>query len=74
MKAENAQQGGADDGAKMDRAIRAGFADAVRRHREANLPMAIWENEQVRLVSPFDIPLPGEDPAEVPKRHVQGAD
>jgi hypothetical protein len=63
-----------DDGARMDRAVQAGFADAVRLHREANLPMAIWENEQVRLVSPFDIPLPGEDPADVPRRHVQGAD
>lgn len=74
MKAESSQQGGADDGAKMDRAVRDGFADAVRLHREANLPIAVWENEQVRLVSPFDIPLPGEDPAEVPRRHVQGAD
>lgn len=62
------------DGAAVDRAVQAGFADAVRLHREANLPMAVWENEQVRLVSPFDIPLPGEDPAEVPRRHVQGAD
>lgn len=74
MTAEDPQPSQLDDGAKMDRAVRAGFADAVRLHREANLPMAIWENEQVRLVSPFDIPLPGEDPAEVPRRHVQGAD
>lgn len=74
MTAENAQLPDADDGARMDRAVRDGFADAVRLHREANLPMAIWENEQVRLVSPFDIPLPGEDPAELPKRRVQGAD
>lgn len=64
----------AEDGARMDRAVRDGFADAIRLHRKANLPMAIWEDEQVRLVSPFDIPLPGEEPGDVPKRHVQGAD
>jgi hypothetical protein len=57
----------------MDPAVRDGFTDAVRLHRETNLPMAIWENEQVRLVSPFDIPLPDEDAAEVPERRVQGA-
>jgi hypothetical protein len=51
----------AEEGARMDRAVRDGFADAIRLHREANLPLAIWENEQVRLVSPFDVPLPGEE-------------
>ncbi len=74
MTAEETQVPEADDGARMDRAVRDGFADAIRLHREANLPMAIWENEQVRLVSPFDLPLPGEEPGDVPKRHVQGAD
>jgi hypothetical protein len=49
-----------DDGAKMDRAVRDGFADAIRLHRAVNLPMAIWKDEQVVLVSPFDIPLPGD--------------
>lgn len=53
-----AQVPNADDGARMDRAVRDGFAGAIRLHREANLPMAIWDNERVRLVSPFDIPLP----------------
>lgn len=57
MMAETPQALEADDGARMDRAVRDGFADAIRLHRESNLPMAIWENEQVRLVSPFDIPL-----------------
>jgi hypothetical protein len=59
MVDEDAQRVQADDGARMDRAVRDGFDDAVRLHRESNLPMAIWETEQVRLVSPFDIPLPG---------------
>ena len=62
------------DGAAVDRAMEAGFADAVRRHREAGVPMAMWEDGVVKMVSPFDIPLPGEDSAEVPRRHVQGAD
>lgn len=74
MTAENIPTANFEDGARMDHAVQAGFADAVRLHRENDLPMAIWENEQVRLVSPWDIPLPGEDPAELPRRHVQGAD
>ena len=64
----NTHPGESDDGIRMDRAVQDGFADAVRLHRETNLPMAIWENEQVRLVSPFDVPLLGEHPAEVPER------
>lgn len=63
-----------EDGAAVDRAVQAAFADAVRRHREAGVPMAMWEDGGVRMVSPFDIPLPGEDPADVPRRHMQGAD
>lgn len=62
------------DGASVDRATQAAFADAVRRHREAGVPMAMWETGAAKVVSPFDIPLPGEDPAEVPRRQVQGAD
>jgi hypothetical protein len=62
------------DGAAVDRAMEAAFAEAVRRHREAGVPMAMWEDGAVKMVSPFDIPLPGEEPGEVPKRHVQGAD
>ena len=63
-----------EDGSAVDRAVQAAFADAVRRHREAGVPMAMWEDGAVKRVSPFDIPLPGEDPADVPRRHVQGAD
>lgn len=74
MTAEETQLSEARDGAGMDRAVQDGFADAVRLHRENNLPMAVWENEQVRLVSPFDIPLPGEDPVDESRRRVQGAD
>jgi hypothetical protein len=63
MSIENADSADLDDGAKMDRAVRDGFADAIRLHREANVPMVIWEDEQVKLVSPFDIPLPEEESA-----------
>jgi hypothetical protein len=49
------------EGTVLDRAMDAAFHDAVRRHRAANIPMAMWENGEVRHVSPFDIPLPGED-------------
>ena len=62
------------DGAAVDGAMEAAFADAVRRHREAGVPMAMWEDGAVKMVSPFEIPLPGEEPGDAPKRHVQGAD
>lgn len=62
------------DGSAVDRAVDAAFAQAVLRHRDAGVPMAMWEEGAVKMVSPFDIPLPGEDPAELPRRHVQGAD
>lgn len=60
------------DGEKMDRAARLASADAIRRHREANVPMAIWEDEQVKLVSPFDVPLPEEVSPERPRRAQAG--
>jgi hypothetical protein len=74
MSAEHPQGVAPDDGARVDQALRDGFADAIRRHREANEPMAIWENEQVNLVSPFDLPLPGESPVDRPERPERDAD
>ena len=62
------------DGAAVDRAVRNAFAAAVRRHREAGVDMAMWENGAVKMVSPFDIPLPGETPADVSSARVQEAD
>lgn len=49
------------DEAGLDRAMDAAFYEAVRRHRAAGVPMTMWENGEARQVSPFDIPLPGED-------------
>lgn len=62
------------DDAVVDRALRNGFAAAVRRHREAGVDMAMWEDGAVKMVSPFDIPLPGETPADVRTSRIQGAD
>jgi hypothetical protein len=74
MTADETQAFRLEAGEKIDRAVQAAFADAIRRHREGNVPMAIWEDEQVKLVSPFDIPLPGENAAEMPRRRAQGGD
>ena len=59
------------DDARMQGARDAAVQNAVRRHRAANVPMVMWEDGNVREISPFDIPLP-EDPAEPPKRRAQG--
>jgi hypothetical protein len=59
------------EGTAVDRAMDLAFQAAVRRHRAANVPMAMWQNGEVLHVSPFDIPLP-DDPAEPPKRRAMG--
>lgn len=59
------------DGTAIEQVMNLAFYDAVRQHRAANVPMSMWQDGQVREVSPFDIRLP-EDPAEPPKRHAQG--
>lgn len=59
------------DDARMQRALDLAFHDAVRRHRAANVPVVMWQDGEVREVSPFDIPLP-DDPVEPPKRRATG--
>jgi hypothetical protein len=44
----------------LDRAMDAAFHEAVRRHRAADVPMVMWEDGEVKQVSPFEIPLPEE--------------
>lgn len=61
------------DGKVIDHAMDLAFYDAVRKHRAANVPMAMWLDGEVREVSPFDIPLP-DDPAEPPKRRASAGD
>ncbi|MBV9109687.1 MAG: hypothetical protein JO306_09805 [Gemmatimonadetes bacterium] len=36
------------------------FQDAVRRHQAGGVPMAMWRNDGVVLVDPWEIKLPGE--------------
>lgn len=58
-----------DDPAVMERASRLAFYDAVRRHRQGNVPMVFWEDGRVVHRSPFDIPIPHdveEDDADGP--------
>ena len=47
------------DGKAIDRAMDLAFQDAVRRHRAANVPMAMWEDGEVVHVSPVRHPAPG---------------
>ncbi|HEX8692437.1 MAG TPA: hypothetical protein VF746_08470 [Longimicrobium sp.] len=48
----------------INRAMNAAFAEAVRRHRQANVPLLVQKGGRPVLVSPFDVRLPGEDAAE----------
>ncbi len=58
-----------NDNARMQAALDRGFYNAVRTHRAANVPMVMWQDGEVKDVSPFDIRLPEDpDPAEPPDR------
>jgi hypothetical protein len=57
-------------GDDLDQAMESAFHEAVRRHRAANEPMVMWEEGEVRHVSPFEIPLPGEDLPRAPNTRV----
>lgn len=46
-----------EDGRAVDRAVDAAFHAAVRRHRQANVPILVRKNGEPTLVSPFDVPL-----------------
>ena len=45
----------------IDSAMRDAFHAAIRRHRQGNVPMAMWEDGRTVLVSPFDVPLPEDE-------------
>jgi hypothetical protein len=49
------------DRTEIDRAFALAFGDAVRRHRAAGVPMAMWQDDHVVLMDPFDVPIPEED-------------
>jgi hypothetical protein len=59
------------DDARMQGALDHAFRNAVRRHRAASVPMVMWQDGEVREVSPFDIPLP-DDPTQPPGRRAVG--
>lgn len=44
------------DGTQLDEAVRRAVRDAVREHRDRKNPIAIWEDEQVRIVGAHEIP------------------
>ena len=51
-----------EEGTAVDRAVDAAFFEAVRRHRQANVPVVIRENGKIVRVSPFDVALPEDEP------------
>lgn len=46
----------------VDRAIVRARREVILRHRRLDLPLAVWRDDQVVLVSPHDVPLPGSPP------------
>lgn len=50
------------DGRAVDRAVYNAFLEAVRRHRQAGEPIMIRKNGEVVIVSPFEVPLPEDEP------------
>ena len=49
------------DGRAVDRAVNAAFYEAVRRHRQAGVPILVRKDGRPVEVSPFDIPLPEDE-------------
>lgn len=45
---------------EADRAIKVAVIDALRDHKRAGNPVAIWEDGKVRIVPPEEIVLPEE--------------
>lgn len=50
-------------GERIDRAMDRAFFEAVRLHRLHGVPMAVWDEGEVRQVDPFTITLPEEEAA-----------
>lgn len=42
---------------KVDVAIKRGVRDALRRHKQAGNPIAVWRDERVVILQPEDIPI-----------------
>ena len=48
------------EGTPIDRAMKRAFYDAVRHHRMHRVPMTLWVDGAMKLVDPYDVPLPEE--------------
>lgn len=46
----------------IDRALRQGLQAAIRKHRQARLPMAAWRDGKVVWISPEEIDVDGKSP------------
>jgi hypothetical protein len=46
------------EGTAIDEALRAGAAEALRRHKRAGKPIAVWENGKVVLIPAKKIKVP----------------
>lgn len=50
-----------DDVPRTLDALRQAVQEALRRHKLASNPVAVWRNGQVEWVAPEDIPIPTEE-------------
>ena len=46
----------ANDIPRILRALRAAVQDALRRHKQAGNPVAVWRNDRAEWIQPEDIP------------------
>ena len=46
---------------EIDLAVKGAVIDALRDHKRAGNPVAIWEDGKVKIVPPEEIVLPGEE-------------
>lgn len=60
-----------EDDVLIESALREGVGEAMRRHKEAGLPVVAWRNGRVVWISPQKLPVVAKPPAES-KRHVRG--
>ena len=49
------------DGAAIDRAIVASHRRVVLKHRQMNIPLAVWRQGRVMELAPESVPLPDAD-------------
>ena len=49
-----------DEEDDIDRAVKMAVWDALRDHKQAGNPIAVWEDGKVKIIQPEDIILPEE--------------